>query len=102
MVRKNQVANLPLLVTIPDGSSIQSPPTELLNFPGLPEEACLVHMFTAIVCNSLILIIQLTKAGFKELFDNTSFTISKDSVIIITGSKEPKGTLWTHDLKKLQ
>ena len=89
----------PLVVQLPDGTTMSSSHIAELNIPQLPVSACTVHLFPALGDTSLLSIGQLCDAGCTATFTDSSVTIShSQSGLILTGRRDAHSNLWTIDL----
>ena len=81
---------------------MQSTQTGELNFPDLPIDARLVHIFTSLASGSLLSIGQLAEHGCKEHFNKTHVYITKDDRIVLVGhrSKETNG-MWEMNMQPI-
>jgi hypothetical protein len=87
------VAQSPIQVKLPDGSSIYSTHTCHINLPGLPEAATLAHIFPGLANHALISIGQLCDNQCEATFTNTHVTITRDNVKLFSGPRDTNG-LW--------
>ena len=86
--------NSPLTVTLPDGTTVTSTHTALLNLPQLPLGARHVDVFPGFI-GSLLSTGVLCDHGLKAVY--TSYTvdfIDKDGTVILQGNRSPFSKLW--------
>ena len=88
-------------VLIPDGSTMVSTHIGSLGLADLPPEASTAHVFKTLASGSLISIGQLADAGCEAHFDKKKVLITKDSRIIMTGTRsKDTGGLWEMEMQK--
>jgi hypothetical protein len=87
-----------IAVSMPDGAHIKSTHTGTLPISDLPSSACRAHVFPSLQSHSLLSIGQLCDHGCKAVFTNDCITVTRNDIVIITGTRYPstKG-LWTLD-----
>ena len=86
-------------VQLPDGTSIESTHTALINFPNLPIEARRAHLFPKIK-HALLSISMLCDHGFTVIFDKDGVYIVKEGRIIMHGFRHPITKLYIVNMKK--
>jgi hypothetical protein len=87
-----------IAVSLPDGAHIKSTHTGTLPVPGLPVSACRAHIFPYLKSHSLLSIGQLCDHGCKAVFTHTGVTITRDDIVLLTGTKsDATNGLWTLD-----
>ncbi len=92
-------AKSPIVVTLPDGSTISSTHTALLNLPELPAAARRCHVFPALSpTGSLLSIGQLCDQGCHALYDKDTVSIFHGNKLILQGLRSPVTRLWMVDL----
>ena len=82
-----------LKVGLPDGSTITSTHTALLNIPQLPMRARRAHLFPKIT-HALLSISMLCDEGYMAIFDDVRVYIIKDSVVLLHGIRDPNTNLY--------
>jgi hypothetical protein len=87
-----------IAVSLPDGTHIKSTHTGTLPVPGLPVSACRAHIFPSLKSHSLLSIGQLCDRGCKALFTHNGVTITRDDLVLLTGTRsDATNGLWTLD-----
>jgi hypothetical protein len=87
-----------ITVSLPDGAHIKSTHTGTLPIPGLPISACCAHVFPSLQSHSLLSIGQLCDHGCKAVFTNDCVTITRDDLVLLTGTRSSSTNgLWTLD-----
>ena len=86
-------------VQLPDGSTIQSTHTALINFPQLPMEARRAHLFPNIK-HALLSISMLCDQGYTAIFDQERVYIVKEGEVIIHGFRHPVTKLYIVNMKE--
>jgi hypothetical protein len=87
-----------IAVALPDGATILSTHTGLLQIPGLPASARLAHIFPSLQSNSLLSIGQLCDHGCSSIFTNNAVTTTLHDLVVLTGTRSSAtGGLWTLD-----
>jgi hypothetical protein len=87
----------PIHVMLPDGSSVTSTHTGKLNWPQIPEQARLVHVFPTF-SGSLISIGILCDCGLTVTYDKEKVVIKDANNIVMSGQRDPISRLWMLDL----
>jgi hypothetical protein len=91
-----------IAVSLPDGAHIRINHTGTLPIPGLPLSACRAHDVPSFQSHSLLSIGQLCNHGCKAFFTNDCITITRDDLILLTGTKSSSTNgLWTLDSLEL-
>jgi hypothetical protein len=89
-----QPASPGISVILPDGSTITSTHTALLNLPMLPPAACTAHVFPTLTSGSLISIGTLCDHGCTATFTADSVTIALNGTTILHGTRSVNNGLW--------
>jgi hypothetical protein len=87
-------ANPSISVLLPDGSTITSTHTALLNIPLLPPHACESHIFPTLASGSLISIGKLCDHGCIATFTSDAVSITLNDTQILRGSRSATTGLW--------
>jgi hypothetical protein len=87
----------PVTVFLPDGSKATSTHTALINWPHLPVEARLAHVFPTFA-GSLISIGQLCDCGFTASYNKDNVIIRNNDTIILSGVRDQNTKLWMLDM----
>jgi hypothetical protein len=87
------IATTPIVVTLPNGSTISSTHEATLPFPDLPEHALLAHIFPDLHGHALLSIGTFCDAGCTATFSATAVTINYQGRTVLTGKRDPPG-LW--------
>ena len=84
----------PISVTVPNGQTMLSTHTTLLDIPKLPKAARQAHLFPDMPNTSLLSVGLLCDAGCIATFTQNSVTITLDDSPILTGHRCPNTRLW--------
>jgi hypothetical protein len=95
-----QAAHVPLNVSMPNGTTIQSSHTCNLLLTDLTPQARQAHILPGLVHNSLISVGQLCDNGCSVTFTQEQVTVSKNGKCVMYGSRHPGSRLWRVNLKK--
>jgi hypothetical protein len=95
-----QVAQVPLNVNMPSGTTTQSSHTCNLLLTDLPPQARQAHILPGLVHNSLISVGQLCDNECSVTFTQDQVTVSKNGTNVMYRSRDPKSRLWRVNLKK--
>jgi hypothetical protein len=91
-------ARNPIVVNLPDGSTIESTHTCTIDLPGLPEAARTAHIFPALADHSLLSVGQICDAECQVEFTATHVNIRRNNKCLLQGHRTPNG-LWSLDLQ---
>jgi hypothetical protein len=91
-------ATKPIIVNIPDGSTIKSTHTCTIDLPGLPEAARHAPIFPALADHSLLSVGQICDADCQVEFTATHVNINRDDKCFLQGHRALNG-LWSLDLQ---
>ena len=91
-------ANPSIAVLLPDGSTIHSTHTALLNIPQLPTQACQAHIFPTLASGSLISIGTLCDHGCVATFTADTVAITLNNLSILQGTRSQATGLWQLNL----
>jgi hypothetical protein len=95
-----QAAHVPLNVSMPNSTTIQSSHTCNLLLMGLPLKARQAHILPGLVHNSLISVGHLCDSRCSVTFTHDQVTVSKDKKCLMHGSRDLKSCLWRVNLKQ--
>jgi hypothetical protein len=95
-----QEAHVPLIVNMPNGTTIQSSHICDLLLADLPPQARKAHILPGLVHNSLISVGQLCDNGCSVTFTQEQVTVPKNGKCVMYGSRDPRSRLWRVDLKQ--
>ena len=84
----------PLVITLPDGQTLKSTHTCMLDAPWLPEKARHAHIVPGLAHTSLISIKSLCDAGCKVAYDEDEVRVYFKCKLVWTGNREPTTGLW--------
>ena len=90
----------PLVITLPDGQTLQSTRTCELDAPWLPLRAHKAHIVPGLAHTSLVSIKTLCEAGCKVSYDEDEVRVYFKQTIVWTGKREPTTGLWVLPLNK--
>jgi Reverse transcriptase (RNA-dependent DNA polymerase) len=96
-VTDKTIAARPLTIRNPNGSTMKSTHTALLDIPALPLAARTVHIVPDLHENSLISIGQLCDADCTVAFTKHDVTVAYQNEPVLTGSRTPPHGLWHLD-----
>ena len=96
------IANPGISVILPDGNTIHSTHTAILDLPHLPPAARIAHIFPTLSSGSLLSIGLLCDHGCTATFNLHTVDITLDGATILTGTRSPTTNLWTIDLSQLR
>ena len=88
-----QPALTPVIVHLPDGSTMTSTHTCSINLPGLPLAARKAHLFPALADHALLSVGQLCDHGCNVTFTSNDVTIALHQKTLFTGTRAANG-LW--------
>jgi hypothetical protein len=89
----------PLLVNLPDGTTMASSHSAQIHLPNVPHTAGMAHIFSSLNTASLISIGQLCDHNCTAVFTKTKVEVNNaNNNIVIQGQREPDG-LWHLNLK---
>jgi hypothetical protein len=94
-----QAAHIPLIVNMPNGTSIQSSHTCDLLLTDLPPQARKAHVLPGIVHNSLLSVGQLCDNGCDITFNKDIVSVMKNGKCVMLGARDPPSGLWRVNLK---
>jgi hypothetical protein len=83
---------------MPNGSTITSSHTALLQLPGLPDTARRCHIFPQLASGSLLSIGLLCDHDCTVTFHKTHVDVYLVDTLLLTGHRSPRNGLWTIDL----
>ena len=86
------------MVTLPNGDTIRSTHTALLDIPSMPEAARLCHIFPDLKNKVLLSIGQFCDIGFTATFTKTALQIYLGDTIYLHGTRSSSTGLWNIDL----
>ena len=89
-----QPATNPVIVNLPDGSTMKSTHICLITLPGLPQAAHRAHLFPALADHAFISVGQLCDHGCNINYTATDVTITLHDHTLFTGVRTDNG-LWT-------
>ena len=92
--------HVPLSVTLPDGSKVQSSHVGKLDIPQLPKAAREGHVITGLNTHSLMSVVVLCNAGCVVKFTKIGVTVKYRGRTVLTGSKCTRTGLWMVPLAK--
>jgi hypothetical protein len=92
-----QPALTPVIVHLPDGSTMTSTHTCSINLPGLPLAARKAHLFPALADHALLSVGQLCDHGCNVTFTSNDVTIALHQKTLFTGTRAANG-LWAVNL----
>ena len=96
-----KVATTPLRIRIPNGQTVTSSHTCLLDLPLLPKQARFAHIVPGMSGFSLISVVKLCNAGCQVKMTDTSCTVTFHGKIVVTCSKCTRTGLWLMPLRDL-
>ena len=82
-----------LEVKLPDGATIKSTHTAILDIPQLPMRARRAHLFPDIK-HALLSISMLCDEGYMAIFDKIRVYIIKDGIVLLSGIRDPRTNLY--------
>jgi hypothetical protein len=95
-----QAAHVPLNMSMPNGTTIQSSHTCKLFLTDLPQQARQAHILPGLVHNSLMSAGQLCDNECSVTFTQDQVTVSRNGKNVMHGSRDPKSRLWRVNLKQ--
>jgi len=90
----------PLVITLPDGQTLQSTHTCKLDAPWLPWQARKAHIVPGLAHTSLVLIKILCEEGCKVSYDEDEVRVYFKHKIVWKGKREPTTGLWVLPLRQ--
>jgi hypothetical protein len=91
----------PLTVRLPNGATMESSHTSVLEIPELNAAASIVHVFPGMANHSLLSVGQLCNEGYTVTFKNASVTICDPQEFqILSGARDLDTGLWRINLRK--
>ena len=88
------IATMPIRVTIPDGSQVQSMHTCKLAIPELPDVARIGHIIPDLASHYLLSVVKLCNVGCKVSFSKIECIVKYRRPIVLKGHKCSKTGLW--------
>jgi hypothetical protein len=95
-----QAAHVPLNVSMPNSTTIQSSHTCNLLLADLPPQARQAHILPGLVHNSLISVGQLCYNGCSVTFTQEQVTVLRNGKCVMYRARDPIWRLWRVDLKQ--
>jgi hypothetical protein len=92
-------AATPLAVHIPNGDTIASTHTAMLNMPSLPHTAIQAHILPGLAQHSLLSVGQMCDSGCSVTFTATEVTVTNDESTILTGLRDKESSMWRSPLE---
>jgi hypothetical protein len=89
-----------LTVRLPNGQTIQSTHTALLDIPALPKAARLCHIFPDLKNKVLLSIGQFCDSGFTATFTKSTLRIYRNDTVYLQGQRSSTNGLWYIDLAR--
>jgi hypothetical protein len=89
----------PLVVRLPNGDTIASTHTAMLNMPSLPHAAIYAHILPGLAQHSLLSVGQMCDSGCSVTFTATEVTVTNGESKILTGLRDKESSLWRVPLK---
>ena len=87
-------------MSLPNGNTMSSTHTRILDIPSLPQEACIQHLFPQMTTTGLLSIGQLCDHGCTATFSEKKLIIrNKEGVVIIVGHRRGPNTMWLVQLE---
>jgi hypothetical protein len=91
----------PLTVCLPNGTTMDSIQTALLDIPELDNDATIVHISRGMENNSLLSVGQLCNEGYSVIFRIDAITIyNSQNVQILKGARDLDTGIWRINLRK--
>jgi hypothetical protein len=90
----------PLVITLPDGQTLESTHTCVLDTPWLPERARNAHIVPGLAHMLLISIKSLCEAGCNVAYDEDEVRIYFKRNLVWSGQREPSTGLWVLPLNR--
>jgi hypothetical protein len=78
----------PLAVQLPNGDTITSTHTAMLNMPSLPHEARQAHIIPGLAQHSLLSVGKMCDSGCSVTFTASNVTVTNGESIFLTGLRE--------------
>jgi hypothetical protein len=91
---QRQLTTTPIKVQLPDGATIESTHTCILDLPKLPSKAQEGHIFPKLANHALLSVAVLCDQGCEVNFHKNYVDITKDQVVLYRGRRSANG-LWT-------
>ena len=88
------IATVPIRVTIPDGSQVQSTHTCKLAIPELPDIARIRHIIPGLASHSLLSVVKLCNARCEVSFSKIECVVKYQGRIVLRGHKCISTGLW--------
>jgi hypothetical protein len=95
-----QAAHVPLNVSMPNGTTIQSSHSCNLLLTDLPPQEQQAHILLGLSHSSLISVGKLCDNKCSVTFTQNQVTVSKNRKNVMYGSQDPKSRLWRVNLKQ--
>ena len=92
----------PLVITLPDGQTLQSTHTCELSAPWLPVRARKAHIVPGLAHTSLVSIKMLCEAGCKVAYDEDEVRVYFKRQVVWRGKREPTTGLWVLPLNRAE
>ena len=93
-VKNVQPTHHPLTINLPDGGTIKSTHTCLLDMPWLPTKARVAHIVPGLAHTSLVSISTLCDAGCKVKYNENTCDVYFKNMKVWTGQRKPTTGLW--------
>jgi hypothetical protein len=84
----------PLAVHLPNGDTITSTHTAMLNMPSLPHAAIQAHILPGLAQHSLLSVGQMCDIGCAVTFTASNVTVTNGESTILTGIRDKESSLW--------
>jgi hypothetical protein len=89
----------PLAVRLPNGDTIASTHTAMLNMPSLPHAARQAHILPGLDQHSLLSVVQMCDSGCSVTFTATEVIFANGESTILTGLRDKDSSLWRAPLE---
>lgn len=94
LILQKMKTNAPISITLPDGTSVRSTHTCLLDLPMLPLQARQAHIIPDLASHSLISVPTLCNAGCQVHFSDNACKITHDNKTIMCATKCADTNMW--------
>jgi hypothetical protein len=91
---KKKSTTTPLAVRLPNGDTITSTHTALLNMPVLPQAARQAHILPGLAQHSLLSVEKMCDSGCSVTFTASNVTVTNGESTILTGLRDKEFNLW--------
>ena len=93
-ITNKRLATTPIIITLPDGATLQSTHTCNVDIPWLRHEATTAHIVPGLAHASLLSTAKFCDAGYTVSFDATACKIYDGPTLVLEGGRDTTTNLW--------